>query len=340
MPTYPTTHPTIHILLCPLTVGSYALGCVDIFSIANKVITHFHPQYPQFKVQLISHDGKSVMGANNCQLNVQGSLGECQQGDILLIPGIMINDESELNSHIKQWPEIIQSLTSARSKFIKIISFCTSAFLLAESNLLQGLNATTAWWLEKAFMERYPKTKLQISSTYVDNDSITCVGSAQLYQDFCLQLIESMTHYDIANKVSSYTMVDYHRKSQLPYSRPWLTHSHEPFIDNAQKWITDHLSDDFSIEEFAMEMAVSKRTLNRRFRQYFQESPQGYIQQVRMEKAKELLSTTTMPLSKVILACGYQDESAFRRSFKRLNSLSPKHYRQQFSNNETFTLNY
>ncbi len=332
--------PTIHVLLCPLTVGSYALGCVDIFSIANKVITHFHPQYAPFKVQLISHDGNPVRGANNCQLDVKGSLGECQHGDILLIPGIMINDESELQTHIDKWPKIIHSLKSEQAKFIKIISFCTSAFLLAESNLLQGLNATTAWWLEKAFIKRYPDTHLQISNTYVDNDLITCVGSAQLYQDFCLQLIESITHYDIAKKVSSYTMLDYHRKSQLPYSRPWLTHSREPFIDKLKKWISDHLSESFSIEELAAEMAVSKRTLNRRFQQYIKESPQAYIQQIRMEKARELLSTTTMPLSHVIQACGYQDESAFRRIFKRTNSLSPKHYRQQFSNKEVFTLNY
>ena len=187
--------PTIQILLCPLTVGSYALGCVDIFSTANKIIEHFHPQFEPFKVQLISHDGQPVMGANHYQLVVQGTLEECQQGDILLIPGIMINDESELHSHINQWPEIIESLKSAQSKFIKIISFCTSAFLLAESNLLQGLSATTAWWLEKAFTKRYPSTNLQIDNTYVDNDMITCVGSAQLYQDFCLQLIETMTHH-------------------------------------------------------------------------------------------------------------------------------------------------
>jgi transcriptional regulator GlxA family with amidase domain len=72
------------------------------------------------------------------------------------------------------------------------------------------------------------------------------------------------------------------------------------------------------------------RTLMRRFKDSTGESPQGYLQRLRLEAAKGLLANSKLRLGQILERIGYHDDSAFRRLFKRRTSLSPREYRQRF----------
>ena len=53
-------------------------------------------------------------------------------------------------------------------------------------------------------------------------------------------------------------------------------------------------------------------------------------QKLRIERSKILLETTQLRFSEIVQRCGYQDESAFRRLFKRYCQMTPREYRQRF----------
>ena len=65
-------------------------------------------------------------------------------------------------------------------------------------------------------------------------------------------------------------------------------------------------------------------------------SSQAFTQKLRIEKCKILLETTTLRFGDIAQRCGYNDESALRRLFKRYCQLSPRDYRQRFNGAAAF----
>jgi transcriptional regulator GlxA family with amidase domain len=78
-------------------------------------------------------------------------------------------------------------------------------------------------------------------------------------------------------------------------------------------------------------LAVSERTLNRRFKQAVGEAPLHYLQSLRVDVAKRLLETRALNVDAVSERVGYGDLSTFRRLFKRETGLSPRDYQRRFS---------
>ena len=76
----------------------------------------------------------------------------------------------------------------------------------------------------------------------------------------------------------------------------------------------------------ASTLFVSERTLKRRLQEE-DASFQNLVDQVRLERAQDLLGTTGMNLSQIADALGYADAANFTRAFKRWTGLSPSHFR-------------
>lgn len=57
----------------------------------------------------------------------------------------------------------------------------------------------------------------------------------------------------------------------------------------------------------------------------------GQIRRVRIERAQELLLSTSMGVRQIAEACGYDDPKYFMRVFKRFSGLTPTRYRSSFS---------
>jgi AraC family transcriptional regulator len=56
-------------------------------------------------------------------------------------------------------------------------------------------------------------------------------------------------------------------------------------------------------------------------------TPHEYIVQVRMERAKKLLSISDMPLAAVAAQVGFADQSHFSSTFRRTTSMTPRSHR-------------
>src|ERR1700743_3459990 len=55
---------------------------------------------------------------------------------------------------------------------------CVGTFVLAESTLLDGEDATTTWWLSPLFRQRYPRVRLDESRIIVESHRIVTAGAA------------------------------------------------------------------------------------------------------------------------------------------------------------------
>jgi len=98
-------------------------------------------------------------------------------------------------------------------------------------------------------------------------------------------------------------------------------------IDNALQYVDKHYAEKISAEALSMEVGLSKDKLQAGIQRRTGKTLHKYIQQMRMEKAKELLITTNDPLKSVADAAGYVNESHFCKVFKKMHLISPVQYR-------------
>ena len=83
-----------------------------------------------------------------------------------------------------------------------------------------------------------------------------------------------------------------------------------------------------NVDALASQMAMSTTQFRNRLKAITGETPQAYITNIRMQKARQLLdnSTPQTTILDIALSCGYEDQGAFTRAFKRFYGVTPTDY--------------
>jgi AraC family transcriptional regulator len=92
-------------------------------------------------------------------------------------------------------------------------------------------------------------------------------------------------------------------------------------------FIRSHLDQPILLEQVAASVALSPFHFHREFKRSTGLTPHQYIVQLRMERAKALLSDSDMPLAEVAAQVGFADQSHFSSTFRRATSMTPRSYR-------------
>lgn len=98
-------------------------------------------------------------------------------------------------------------------------------------------------------------------------------------------------------------------------------------IDQAVTCINQSIGEEPSVQELAQQVGLSEYHFIRVFREAMGVTPGQYIIGARMNHAKYLLRTTTLPVAEVGTAVGYASESMFSAAFRRTQGLTPSQYR-------------
>jgi transcriptional regulator GlxA family with amidase domain len=233
-------------------------------------------------------------------------------------------------------PDVLKPLFSAlrrqHARGALLASYCTGSFILAEAGLLDGGVATTHWAKAKVFAKRYPEVDLRVSEILTEQNRILCSGAVTTSLNLALRLVEKFAGASVAAATGKMMLIDTNRVSQSSYASLPERDSHsEALVARAQRWMEKSLSQGFSLGELARHLAVSERTLNRRFKVAVGEAPLHYLQSLRVDVAKRLLETQGLKVDAVSERVGYADLSTFRRLFKRETGLSPREYQRRFS---------
>ena len=202
----------------------------------------------------------------------------------------------------------------------------TGAFILAQAGLLKDRRATVHYEHIDALGEMYPTVNVSDALFVFDGNRITCAGGAAS-TDFALHIL-SGTHGDaVANGAARYL---FHQSMRPPGSTQNAGAS-EPLgsvtpvtLRRAISAMEAHLETPLSIAEIAAEAKVSHRQLNRLFDTYVGKTPSLYYRDIRLDRARGLVTQTDMALSQVALASGFSSPVHFSRAYKERFGLPPR----------------
>jgi transcriptional regulator GlxA family with amidase domain len=192
---------------------------------------------------------------------------------------------------------------------------CIGTFVLAETGLLDGEEATTTWWLSPLFRQRYPRVRLDESRIIVQSNAVVTAGAALSHLDLALVLIRRVSP-ELANLIARYLVVDV-RTSQSIYSIPDHLANADPLIQRFERWARGRLAEGFSLDQAAEALATSKRTLARRMQSVLGKSPLAFFQDLRIERAVHLLRTSHASVDQIGAEVGYAEGVTLRALLRR-----------------------
>jgi transcriptional regulator GlxA family with amidase domain len=118
-----------------------------------------------------------------------------ETADLLMVPARAARHPAEVLDHgIGDHSLPVRTLIArTRDQGTAIASACAGTFLLAEAGILDGVSATTTWWLSPAFRSRYPKVQLDDGRMVIASDGITTAGAAFGHVDLALAIVRTST---------------------------------------------------------------------------------------------------------------------------------------------------
>lgn len=99
-------------------------------------------------------------------------------------------------------------------------------------------------------------------------------------------------------------------------------------IKTAQQYIRDNFDKDISLDDVSRTVNISPYYFSKIFKEESGNSFIEYLTNIRIDKAKELLSGSDMSIKEICATCGYTDPNYFSRSFKKNVGVTPTEYKE------------
>ncbi|MBC9878263.1 helix-turn-helix domain-containing protein [Bradyrhizobium sp. INPA01-394B] len=300
-------------------------GIADIFALANHVMQQSGAK-PRFTCQTLSLDGRNVRAGGGQIVTVDGATSKAGRFDAIVVPGNLV-DHATAKRLQPQYDRAGAWLRQQHANGRLIGAFCSGVFLLAGAGLLDNRRATITWWLQGELRERHPTIDLAADAVVTVADRIVCAAGPMSWVDLLLRLIETVESKETARLSADYVVIDTAQRTQSIFMPVGYLLSEDPLLTKADLLVRRTGKSPMTVKRLAKALGLSERTLNRRFRELTNEPPQAFIMRRRVERARTLLETTAQPIKTIARAAGYEDESSFRKAFRKLTLMSPQAYR-------------
>ena len=323
--------PSVAILAVEGCYVSCAAGFADVLQAANA---HLRQQQGArslpFEWTFVSSAGGQVPASNGMHIDTK-PLGSRRRFDAVVVPAIHYPGFKRFADFLDRQSAIYGWLRAQWAAGAWIGANCTGTFMLAQAGLLDGRAATTTWWLDRQFRSRYPQVDLHYRSVLTESDRLVCAGATATYLLQAIRMVDRFMGPHLASQCARSMLIDVSQTGHLPYL-PLLTQARhaDSLVERAQGWLQKNMAGDVMMPDLARELAVSERTLERRFGAAVGQTPLGYLQAVRLDAARALLEAGDMSVQSIAAQVGYSDASSFSRLFRESFGLSPGAYRRRF----------
>lgn len=221
-------------------------------------------------------------------------------------------------------------LRQSHAHFELVACICSGTLLAARANLLDGRRCTTHHDLTDTLLELAPRALVQKDCIFVQDGSLWTSAGITTGLDLCLHLVTRQWGHEVGLEIARELVLYQRRSGQEAQLSFWLDHRNhlQSRVHCVQDWIMEAPGHSWSLAELAERVHVSERHLRRVFLQATGLTLQDYLQQARVEMARQLLEQTRLSLADIAERCGFQAERSLRRTWGRWRAGTPSQYRR------------
>jgi transcriptional regulator GlxA family with amidase domain len=201
---------------------------------------------------------------------------------------------------------------------------------LADSGALNGARTALPWSLYVEAGDPADQALFTPNLYEIDGPRLTCCGGAASI-DFALTLVDLLFGAAVQAQAKEILCVD---RVRGPEERQRVAlqarfGTLQPKLTEAVTLMEANIEEPLSTDEIAQLAGISRRQLERLFKQYLGTLPSRYYLELRLQRARQLLLDTNHSIVQVGLMCGFSSGSHFSTAFGALFGNTPREERQR-----------
>jgi transcriptional regulator GlxA family with amidase domain len=300
-----------------LTLPRYSMialtSAVEPLRMANRVC-----EQEVYAWSIASLDGQSVPASNGLALSPTVALDQMGPADVVFVCGCLDVQRAvcravgtlRLRSAALRWGRCTGATHSPRRAFDRH-------------------RAAIHWENMSALREEFPRIVFTEQLFAIDGDRYTCSGGIAPL-DLMLNMITDDLGRDIASRISEQFILDRIRTAQDRQHIPLQAQVgvfHERLI-KAAALMEANIEDPIPLDRLAASIGVSRRQIERLFKQHLDQVPTKYYLELRLRRARELLLQTPMSITDITTACGFRSPPHFSKCYRNAFGHPPSVERQ------------
>ena len=271
--------------------------------------------------------------ASGVPINVQRAIDTIEASDIVIVPSVLLRPGGWEKGRYPAAGRVAAARCTTRGAVL--CSACSGIFLLAETGLFDGKDATVHFGYARRFAAAYPAVPIHPERVLVISglrEELVSSGASTTWHDMVLYLIAryagvdrragGRAHVRAAMAPGRAHALHHFRGQERPRRRRYPGRAavvERPFLGRQPGG-----GDDQAIEARRTHLQAALR------RTRPASTPIAYVQRLRIEDAKRRLERTDASVDEISWRVGYEDPAFFRRLFKRTTGLAPGAYRKRF----------
>jgi transcriptional regulator GlxA family with amidase domain len=321
----------VSLVAVPDAVVSTLAGIFDVMNGAAMMGIGGPGARSPFRTEIVGEAVGPLRLASGVPMEVQRSIADVETTDIVIVPSVLLRSQGWSKG---RYPALVRWLARMHERGAMLCSACSGIFLLAETGLFDGRDATVHFGYTNDFTALYPAVPVHPERVLVISglrEELVSSGASNTWHDLVLYLIARHAGATTAQELARRFALQWHQDGLAPYIVfEGKTDHGDGEIASAQKWLARHFAVAHPIEEVIKRSKLAERTFKRRFVAATGVTPIEYVQRLRIEDAKRRLERTDAGIEDISWRVGYEEPAFFRRLFKRITGMSPAAYRKRF----------
>ncbi len=304
----------IAMLLLPDFNSMAAQAFIDPFRAANYI----HGD-TLFRWEFLSLDGEYVQASNALIIGQTRPFHETECDFDIVVINASWAPERFKNNKLQAWLRRMEKCNAA------LIGLDTGAFVLAFAGLLKGHQAAVHYEHMESFRELFPDIRLEQQLFIIDKNRLTCCGGLAA-ADLAMEVLRSLHGINLANAVAHYIFLERLRageEGQRPRTHEPIGYTVPERLREAMLLMERNLEEPLGITEVAQHMELSQRQLERLFRRHTGLTPLRYYINVRLDRARGLITQTELSITEIANACGFTSTEQLTRAYKTRFGTTP-----------------
>jgi len=296
-----------------------------VFNFANMAMMKYNPENRNkvmpYRLTVVAEQSGPIKSFSGISIHADKSFDELDEPvDTLMIDGGADINDIPMND-LKMRNRILGMMPKVR----RMASICSGAMILAASGILDNRRATTHWLFCPQMQDHFKQIRVEPDKIFIRDGSVYTSGGVTAGIDLALSLVEEDWGWEVAAGTARGMLIFIRRPGGQSQFSTYVFNEAKNRKDfrELQAWIINNPHHDLSVEHLAERMAMSPRNFSRLFCQEIGMTPAKFVERVRLEAARNMMSQTDLPLEIVATKCGFGSAEQMRRTFQRLLNTTP-----------------